>query len=47
MALPEEKHVRRPGSSFNVDYNDHFRPRPAPTIHTVFQRIESLLAETA
>ena len=47
MALLEEKHVLVvPGSSFNVDYTDHFRITLLPdeeTIHTVFQRIESLL----
>ena len=49
MALLEEKHVLVvPGSSFNVDYTDHFRITLLPdeeTMHTVFQRMESLLAE--
>jgi alanine-synthesizing transaminase len=49
MALLEEKHVLVvPGSSFNVDYTDHFRITVLPdeeTIGTVFQRIESLLDE--
>jgi len=49
MALLEEKHVLIvPGSSFNVDYTDHFRVTILPdeeTIQTVFQRIESLLNE--
>jgi alanine-synthesizing transaminase len=49
MALLEEKHVLVvPGSSFNVDYNDHFRVTVLPdeeTIHTVFQRIEAQLTE--
>ena len=49
MALLEEKHVLIvPGSSFNVDYTDHFRVTILPdeeTIRTVFQRIESLLDE--
>lgn len=49
MALLEEKHVLVvPGSSFNVDYTDHFRVTVLPdeeTITTVFGRIESLLAE--
>ena len=37
-----------PGSSFNVDYTDHFRVTILPdeeTIHTVFQRIDARLAE--
>ena len=37
-----------PARSFNVHYNDHFRLTLLPdeeTIHTVFQRIEALLAE--
>ncbi|HSP97054.1 MAG TPA: aminotransferase class I/II-fold pyridoxal phosphate-dependent enzyme [Candidatus Dormibacteraeota bacterium] len=49
MRLLEEKHVLVvPGSSFNVDYTDHFRVTLLPdeeTITTVFQRMESLLAE--
>ncbi len=49
MALLEEKHVLVvPGSSFNVDYTDHFRVTFLPdeaTIQTVFQRIEALLSE--
>jgi alanine-synthesizing transaminase len=51
MALLEEKHVLVvPGSSFNVDYTDHFRVTLLPdeeTIATVFQRMESLLTEMA
>jgi len=37
-----------PGSSFNVDYTDHFRVTLLPdeeTIHTVFSRMDALLAE--
>jgi alanine-synthesizing transaminase len=49
MALLEEKHVLVvPGSSFNVDYTDHFRITLLPdeeTIRTVFQRMDALLAE--
>jgi alanine-synthesizing transaminase len=49
MALLEEKHVLVvPGSSFNVDYADHFRITLLPdeeTMHAVFQRIESMLDE--
>ena len=49
MALLEEKHVLVvPGSSFNVDYRDHFRVTILPdeeTIRIVFDRIESLLDE--
>jgi alanine-synthesizing transaminase len=49
MALLEEKHVLVvPGSSFNVEYTDHFRITVLPDeemIRTVFQRIESLLDE--
>jgi len=49
LALLEEKHVLVvPGSSFNVDYTDHFRITFLPdeeTLHTAFQRIEALLAE--
>ena len=48
-ALLEEKHVLVvPGSSFNVDYTDHFRITLLPdeeTMSTVFARMESLLAE--
>ena len=51
MRLLEEKHVLVvPGSSFNVDYTDHFRITLLPdeeTMATVFQRMESLLAEQA
>jgi len=49
MALLEEKHVLVvPGSSFNVDYTDHFRITLLPdeeTIRTVFERMDALLAE--
>ena len=49
MRLLEEKHVLVvPGSSFNVDYTDHFRITLLPdeeTMTTVFGRMESLLAE--
>ena len=49
MTLLEDKHVLVvPGSSFNVDYTDHFRITLLPDeemIRTVFQRIESLLDE--
>ena len=49
MRLLEEKHVLVvPGSSFNVDYTDHFRITLLPdeeTMHTVFGRMEALLAE--
>jgi len=49
MRLLEEKHVLVvPGSSFNVDYTDHFRITLLPdeeTMSTVFARMESLLAE--
>jgi alanine-synthesizing transaminase len=48
MALLEEKHVLLvPGSSFNVEYRDHFRLTLLPdeeTIDEVFVRIEDLLA---
>ena len=47
MALLEEKHVLVvPGSSFNVDYKDHFRITLLPdedTLDDVFGRIEALL----
>lgn len=50
MRLLEEKHVLVvPGSSFNVDYTDHFRVTLLPdeeTIHTVFSRMDALLAES-
>jgi alanine-synthesizing transaminase len=49
MRLLEEKHVLVvPGSSFNVDYTDHFRVTLLPdeeTITTVFARMDSLLSE--
>lgn len=49
MRLLEEKHVLVvPGSSFNVDYTDHFRVTLLPdeeTIHTVFSRMDALFAE--
>lgn len=51
MALLEEKHVLVvPGSSFNVDYRDHFRITLLPdedTLNEVFVRIESLLDQWA
>jgi alanine-synthesizing transaminase len=51
MALLEQKHVLvAPGSSFNVDYRDHFRVTFLPdeeTMALVFQRMEELLDETA
>jgi alanine-synthesizing transaminase len=47
MELLEKKHVLVvPGSSFNVDYTDHFRITLLPdeeTMAVVFQRIEDLL----
>ncbi len=49
MQLLERQHVLVvPGSSFNVDYRNHFRITFLPdeeTLATVFQRIEALLAE--
>jgi alanine-synthesizing transaminase len=49
MRLLEQKHVLIvPGSSFNVDYKDHFRMTFLPeaeTIKTVFTRIEAMLAD--
>jgi alanine-synthesizing transaminase len=49
MALLEEQHVLIvPGSSFNVDYRDHFRLvflAEDETLHTVFTRIEALLTD--
>lgn len=49
MSLLEEKHVLVvPGSSFNVDYTDHFRVTFLPddeTLSTVFGRMEALLDE--
>jgi len=51
MELLEKKHVLVvPGSSFNVDYRDHFRVTLLPdeeTMAEVFRRIESLLDEGA
>jgi len=51
MELLEKKHVLVvPGSSFNVDYRDHFRITLLPdeeTMAEVFRRIESLLDEGA
>ena len=47
MALLEKKHVLVvPGSSFNVEYRDHFRVTLLPdedTLSEVFGRMESLL----
>jgi alanine-synthesizing transaminase len=49
MALLEKQHVLVvPGSSFNVDYRDHFRMTFLPdeeTIATVLGRMETLLSE--
>ena len=49
MSLLEKKHVLVvPGSSFNVDYHDHFRVTFLPdeeTLDEVFGRIEALLDE--
>jgi alanine-synthesizing transaminase len=49
MALLEQKHVLLvPGSSFNVDYRDHFRLvflAEDESLHTVFTRIEELLSD--
>jgi alanine-synthesizing transaminase len=49
MALLEQQHVLIvPGSSFNVDYRDHFRVvflAEDETLHTVFARIDSLLMD--
>ncbi len=51
MALLEKKRVLVvPGSSFNVDYHDHFRVTLLPdedTLHDVFGRMEELLDEWA
>jgi alanine-synthesizing transaminase len=51
MELLEKKHVLVvPGSSFNVDYTDHFRITLLPdedTLAEVFGRIEELLEEWA
>ncbi|MEQ8205214.1 MAG: aminotransferase class I/II-fold pyridoxal phosphate-dependent enzyme [Woeseia sp.] len=48
--LLEEHHVLiAPGSSFNTAYNDHFRITILPdvdTLHTVFERIDGLLAQS-
>jgi alanine-synthesizing transaminase len=50
MALLEQKRVLvAPGSSFNVDYRNHFRVTFLPdeeTMATVFQRVEDLLDES-
>ncbi|ANO51414.1 aminotransferase class I/II-fold pyridoxal phosphate-dependent enzyme [Woeseia oceani] len=49
--LLEDHHVLiAPGSSFNTTYSDHFRITTLPdvdTLHTVFERIDSLLAQSA
>lgn len=49
--LLEDHHVLiAPGSSFNTTYNDHFRITTLPdvdTLHTVFERIDNLLAQSA
>jgi len=49
MALLEQQHVLLvPGSSFNVDYKDHFRVvflAEEESLHTVFSRIEALLTD--
>lgn len=51
LDLLERKHVLvAPGSSFNVDYRNHFRITNLPdaaTLRMVFQRIEELLGEYA
>ena len=51
MALLEKKHVLVvPGSSFNVEYHDHFRVTLLPdedTLAEVFVRIEALLHDWA
>ena len=51
MALLEKKHVLVvPGSSFNVEYRDHFRVTLLPdedTLAEVFGRMEALLDEEA
>lgn len=49
MALLEQQHVLLvPGSSFNVDYRDHFRVvflAEDESLNTVFARIETLLSD--
>lgn len=49
LHLLEDEHVLvAPGSSFNTPYSDHFRITILPdsdTLHTVFDRIETLLAK--
>jgi len=49
LRLLEDRHVLvAPGSSFNTPYGDHFRITTLPdvdTLHEVFDRIESLLAQ--
>ena len=51
LELLENKHVLvAPGSSFNTTYTDHFRITTLPdpdTLHTVFDRIDELLAQHA
>jgi len=51
LELLENKHVLvAPGSSFNTSYTDHFRITTLPdsdTLHTVFDRIDELLAQHA
>jgi alanine-synthesizing transaminase len=51
LDLLERKHVLiAPGSSFNVDYRDHFRITNLPdagTLRVVFQRMDELLQEYA
>lgn len=51
LQLLEDKHVLlAPGSSFNTDYQDHFRITTLPdadTLHEVFGRIDSVLAAYA
>lgn len=51
LELLEKQHVLiAPGSSFNVDYRDHFRVTTLPTpdeYAVVFERIESVLADMA
>ncbi len=51
LELLEKQHVLiAPGSSFNVDYRDHFRVTTLPTpdeFAVVFRRIEAVLADMA
>ncbi len=51
LALLEDKHVLvAPGSSFNTQYEDHFRITTLPdceTLHQVFDRIDAMLEQHA